>query len=216
MFLHSIGVVSLLAIALYFYNNNQVIGQELALLGARQANTEAEIFRLTEQLNYIESRAENVTEATDISAGACDTSFATGVYVLRTNTKYGPDTLDGYEIYHASMELSTWSINAGMRLNSYGIPTDFYFDYDGDGRIDTALAARFVREIPVAGNTIADRLLADSRVHQNLYSVFRCEWRNAEFTSSEDMNQKVSGKSAILWDLLKENSASITQWIQSE
>lgn len=216
MLLLSAGGLSLLATALYFYFENQDIRQELTLLSANQANAEAEIYRVTAQLNAIESEVKSAKEATDISAGTCDTKFATGVYVLRTSTKYGPDTSDAYDIYHASMEVSDWSINAGMRLNSYGVPTDFYFDYDGDGRIDTALAARFVREIPVAGNTIADRLLADSRVHQNLYSVFRCEWRNAEFTSSEDMNQNVSGTSAMLWGLLKENSASIAQWIRSE
>jgi hypothetical protein len=99
-------------------------------------------------------------------------------------------------------------------LNAFGIPSDLYFDYDGDGRIDTGLAARFVREIPFAGNTLADRLLADSRVHQNLYAVFSCEWRNAEFTSSEDMNARVSGTSNVLWDLVQENSASIVEWIK--
>ena len=112
-----------------------------------------------------------------------------------------------------SLLLSEWNVNVGTRLNGYGIPTDFYFDYDGDGRIDTALAARFVREIPIAGNTLADRLLADSRVHQNLYSVFSCEWRNAEFTSSDDMNAKVSGTSNMLWDLVQEHSEDLVEWI---
>jgi len=216
VFILSACVVLLLLVALHLYNENRQIRNDLTLLAVSQADTEVELSRLKEQVDSFESRVRDVSEAKELVSENCETKFATGVYVLRTETSYGPELTNGYDIYHASMDLSKWSVNAGMRLNSYGMPTDFYFDYDGDGRIDTALAARFVREVPVVGNTIADRLLADSRVHQNLYSVFRCEWRNAEFTSSDDMNQKVSGASAMLWELLKENSESIAKWIQSE
>jgi hypothetical protein len=138
------------------------------------------------------------------------------MYRLITSTNYGPDESTEYEIYNVSVLIAEWSINAGMRLNSFGLPTDFYFDYDGDGRTDTALAARFVREIPVAGNALAERLLADSSIHQNLYSVFSCEWRNAEFTSADDMSNEVSATSAMLWNLVQENSESIAEWIQTQ
>jgi hypothetical protein len=121
--------------------------------------------QLREQLEAIELQLAEAKEASLATGTVCDRAFPGGLYRLETNTDYGTSSGD-YEIYHVSVRLSEWNVNVGTRLNTFGIPTDLYFDYDGDGRIDTALAARFVREIPVAGNTLADRLLADSRVHQ--------------------------------------------------
>jgi len=135
----------------------------------------ADDIELREQLEAIELQLAEAQETSLAMGTVCDRAFPGGLYRLKTNTDYGTAPGD-YEIYHVSVRLSEWNVNVGTRLNSFGIPTDLYFDYDGDGRIDTALAARFVREIPVAGNTLADRLLADSRVHQNLYAVFSCEW----------------------------------------
>jgi hypothetical protein len=175
----------------------------------------ADSAQLRQQLQAIESGLADAKASSAASGALCDRTFPSGLYRLETSTNYGANSVGDYEIYHASVVLSEWNVNVGTRLNAYGIPTDFYFDYDGDGRIDTALAARFVREIPVAGNTIADRLLADSRVHQNLYGVFSCEWRNAEFTSSDDMNAGVSGTSNMLWDLVQEHSENIVEWIRA-
>ena len=169
--------------------------------------------QLRQQLQAIEAGLADAKASNATGDTLCDRTFPSGLYRLETSTNYGANSLGPYEIYHASVVLSEWNINVGTRVNDYGIPTDFYFDYDGDGRIDTALAARFVRELPIAGNTIADRLLADSRVHQNLYGVFSCEWRDAEFTSSDDMNAGVSGTAKMLWDLVQENSESIVEWI---
>jgi hypothetical protein len=170
--------------------------------------------QLRQQMQAIEAGLADAKAANAAGGTVCDRAFPSGLYRLTTSTDYGANSGGAYEIYHASVTLSEWNINVGTRVNAYGIPTDFYFDYDGDGRIDTALAARFVREIPVAGNTIADRLLADSRVHQNLYEVFSCEWRDAEFTSSDDMNAGVSGASTMLWDLVQEHSENIVEWIR--
>lgn len=176
----------------------------------------AENAKLHEQLASMQTEFNDFQEVAEMSRSSCDTIFPTGLYRLSTSTSYGPAIPGEYNIYHVSVSLSQWGVNTGMRVNSYGIPTDFYFDYNGDGRVDTAIAARFVREIPVAGNSIADRLLADSRVHQNLYSVFSCEWRNAEYTSAQDINDGVSGTAKMLWDLVQDNSASLFEWISSE
>ena len=148
------------------------------------------------------------------ASATCDSKFPTGLFRLVTDTDYGPGPDGEYEIYHASVALAEWSINVGLRVNAESTPTEFYVDYNGDGIIDTAVAARFARELPIAGDSIADRLLADSQVHQNLYAVFSCEWRNAEFTSSEDINNSVSGSSKYLWYLVQEHSDSLVEWIE--
>lgn len=208
-----LAIAVLAGIAIYSHVESRRMETELLELRQTVDRMSVADTQLREQLEAIELQLAEAKEASLATGTVCDRAFPGGLYRLETNTDYGTSSGD-YEIYHVSVRLSEWNVNVGTRLNTFGIPTDLYFDYDGDGRIDTALAARFVREIPVAGNTLADRLLADSRVHQNLYAVFSCEWRNAEFTSSEDMNAQVSGTSNMLWDLVQENSESIVQWIR--
>lgn len=205
-------VVALAGAAIYSYAENRRMEAELGQLREAINRMAVNDAQLREQIHTIESQLAEARKASLVTGTVCDRAFPAGLYRLETNTDYGTSGGD-YEIYHVSLRLSEWNINVGTRVNAFGIPTDLYFDYDGDGRIDTPLAARFVREIPVAGNSLADRLLADSRVHQNLYAVFSCEWRNAEFTSTEDMNAKVSGTSNMLWNLVQENSESIVEWI---
>ena len=205
--------VALAAVVLYFHNENRKTSTEIGQLSDVLADLRADNDRLNEQLEVVRSNLDEAREVT-ASAQACDTRFPPGLYRLLTSTSYAPNIASEYSIYHASVPLSEWSVDVGMRLNSFGVPTDFYLDYDGDGRIDTAMAARLVREIPIAGNSLADRLLADSRVHQGLYSVFSCEWRNAEYTSPDDMNSRVAGTSKMLWDLVQEHSGSILEWIR--
>ena len=208
--------VALAAVALYFHIENLRLKVEINQLSDSLAALRADNDQLRKQVEVVQSDLDDVRVTSESVRATCDTKFPTGLYRLLTSTSYGPNAVSEYEIYHVSVLLAEWSINVGMRLNTFGIPTDFYFDYDGDGRIDTALAARFVREIPIAGNTIADRLLADSRVHQDLYSVFSCEWRNAEYTSADDMNDKVAGTSNMLWDLVQAHSESIVEWIRAQ
>lgn len=208
-----VAIAVLAGIAIYSHVESRRMENELLRLMETVDRMAVDDAQLRERLKGIESTLAKAQETSLAMGTVCDREFPGGLYRLKTNTDYGTSSGD-YEIYHVSVRLSEWNVNVGARLNSFGIPTDLYFDYDGDGRIDTALAARFLREIPVVGNTLADRLLVDSRVQQNLYAVFGCEWRNAEFTSSEDMNAQVSGTSNMLWDLVQENSESIVQWIR--
>lgn len=213
----SISFVALAAVALYSHNENRRLMLDIDELNRALVELSADSDQLRDQVAILQSSLDDIQQvASELAKATCDTTFPSGLYRLLTSTSYGPSSRGEYEIYHVSVLLAEWNVNVGMRLNALGIPTDFYLDYNGDGRIDTPLAARFVREIPIAGNTIADRLLADSGVHQNLYSVFSCEWRNAEYTSAADMNDSVSGTSNMLWDLVQENSASIVDWIRSQ
>ena len=169
---------------------------------------------LKDRLQSIELGFADVKSSNGTIIRVCENRFPSGLYQLRTDTNYGP--LSGgeeYEISHVSTLVGGWNINAGITLNDFGIPTAFYFDYDGDGKIDSAIAARLARELPIVGNTIANRLLADSSIHQNLYSVFSCEWRNGEFTSSDDMINEASHTTNVLWDLIQEYSDQIDEWI---
>jgi hypothetical protein len=212
----SILFVALTAVVFYFHAENRRLNIEIGRVSNALAELNVNNDRLSEQVQVLESTLDEMRVATDSARAACDTEFSPGIYRLVTRTSYGPSAASEYAIYHASVPISEWSINVGTSLNSFGVPTDFYLDYDGDGRIDTPLAARFVREIPVVGNTLADRLLADSRVHQNLYSVFSCEWRSAEYTSTGDINDSVAGTSKMLWDLVQEHSESIVEWIRGD
>jgi len=169
---------------------------------------------LKDRLQSIEIGLADVKSSDETIMRVCEKRFPSGLYQLKTDTNYGPlSEGEEYEISHVSTLVGGWNINAGITLNDFGIPTAFYFDYDGDGKIDSAIAARLVRELPIVGNTIADRLLADSSIHQSLYSVFSCEWRNGEFTSSDDMINEASNTTNVLWDLIQEYSNQIDEWI---
>lgn len=211
----AIVLIALIGALIYLHAESRRMEAEILRLSETVERVLADGAQIRQQMQAIESEMADAKASSAASGALCDRAFPSGLYRLETSTNYGVNSVGDYEIYHASVVLSEWNVNVGIRSNAYGIPTDFYFDYDGDGRIDTALAARFVREIPVAGNTIADRLLADSRVHQNLYGVFSCEWRNAAFTSSDDMNAGVSGTSNMLWDLVQEHSENIVEWIRA-
>jgi hypothetical protein len=211
----ALALIALVGVAIYFHSENRRMEGEIHRLRQTLDQLLGEDTQLRQRIQALEANLASTQAAAADMGAVCDRLFPSGLYRLQTSTNYGANSVGDYEIYHVSVLLSEWNINIGTRLNAYDIPTDFYFDYDGDGRIDTALAARFVREIPVAGNSIADRLLADSRVHQNLYSVFSCEWRNAEFTSSEDMNARVAGTSNMLWDLVQKHSEDIVEWIRT-
>lgn len=211
----AVTLVALIGATIYFLAESRETRAEILRLRETVDRMLADDAQLRERIQILESRLAETRDSSATTGALCDRVFPGGLYRLETNTNYGANSVGDYEIYHVSLLLSRWNVNIGTRLNGYGVPTDFYLDYDGDGRIDTPLAARFVREIPIAGNTIADRLLADSRVHQSLYAVFSCEWRNAEFTSSDDMNAKVSGTSNMLWDLVQEHSAEIVEWIEA-
>lgn len=204
-----------IALMIYSYSEFRRTKDELRSVAEVIDVLRAENAELNERTSTLESKWSGADESGTFANASCDTQFPAGLYRLSTDTSYGPGLAGAYEIYNVSLTIAEWRVNVGTRLNTYAIPTEFYVDYDGDGRIDTALAARFAREIPVVGNTIADRLLADSRVHQNLYNVFSCEWRNAAYTSSDDMSSGVSGSSSYVWDLVQKQSEDIVEWIEA-
>jgi hypothetical protein len=211
----SIVSIALIGALVYLHVESRRMETEVLRLSETVDRMLADDAQLRQQIEAVESGLADAKAASAVSGATCDRTFPSGLYRLKTSTNYGANSVGDYEIYHVSAVLSEWNVNVGARFNAYGIPTDFYLDYDGDGRIDTALAARFVREIPVAGNSIADRLLADARVHQSLYGVFSCEWRTAEYTSSDDMSAGVSGTSNMLWDLVQEHAENIVGWIEA-
>ncbi len=177
---------------------------------------------LRHRLTQIESRLSSIDSAVaDVKTGnefgsVCTTSFPGGVYELMTNTVYGPsDEPNDYEISHVSVVVGDWNVNAGIRWNSFSLPVGLYFDYDGDGMNDTAIAARLAREIPIVGSSLADKLIANADTQQRLYAVFSCEWEKAEFTSSDAMAAGASDASDTLWNLIHEYANEISTWIDN-
>lgn len=176
--------------------------------------------KLNENFESLQRAVSDLNESIELLSAVsyepsgCTTNFPVGLYQLTTSSRYSTAPETEYDIYHVTTDLAGWQVNAGFRVNSLLIPTDFYFDYDGDGIIDTALAARLVREIPMAGTSLADRLISNTPVHQALYDVFSCEWRNAEYTSVQDVNDDVSDASIRLWKLVEDHSAELVKWIQ--
>ena len=206
-------VLVLIGVVYVLYQDIRRINSDLVQISRTTQELFAENNLLRQRVLSIESALKDVKAARK-SGAVCDTKIPGGLYQLKTSTAYGPSTeSDEYEISHASVLIGSWNVNAGIRWNSYGIPTGLYFDYDGDGKNDTAIAARLAREIPIVGNSLADRLLADSNIQQSLYAVFSCEWRNAEFTSIDDMTNKVGDTSNMLWGLIHEYSSDISEWI---
>lgn len=123
---------------LYLHLENRGLQAESEQLSVMLAALRADNDQLKEQVADVRSSLDDVRVASESAVAICDTEFPSGLCRLLIRTNYGPDTPREYEIYHASVPLAEWRIDVGTRLNSFGLPTDFYFDYDGDGRIDTA------------------------------------------------------------------------------
>lgn len=207
--------VGLLVATIYQMRQFAVLEEEHLELSESFAELNENFESLQRSLSDLNASIESLSAITYEPSG-CATNFPVGLYQLTTSTRYSTVQEADYDIYHVTTDLAGWQVNAGFRVNSFLIPTDFYFDYDGDGIIDTALAARLVREIPMAGISLADRLISNTPVHQALYDVFSCEWRNAEYTSVQDVNDGVSDASIQLWRLVEDHSAELIKWIQEE
>lgn len=195
------------------------LGRTQAQIDALEQKSNELTLTNSDAISRIEALESELSQAM-VSSGAvatvCETGFPSGLYVLKTSTSYSVSSeTDEYEIDHVSTQIGDWQVNAGISRNSYGVPNALYFDYNRDGKIDTSIAVRLAREIPFVGNSIADRLLANSDDYQNLYAVFSCEWGNADFTSTADMANNLSDSSEMLWNLVQEYTVEIADWIES-
>ncbi len=212
--------VALVLVALAGLSVHQL--RQIDELKARNDSLSNTVSDLNTSVQELQEAIADLTASLESASGAaaypvgCTAEFPVGLYQLTTSSRYSSAPETEYEIYHVTTDLGGWQVNVGFRVNNFLVPTDFYFDYDGDGIIDTPLAARLVREIPLAGATLADRLISNTPVHQGLYDVFSCEWRNAEYTSVQDVGDGVSEASLRLWTLIQENSSNLVEWIQEE
>jgi len=144
-----------------------------------------------------------------------------GFYELQTSTQYDPDLDEttSYTIRHVVVDLQyeeygtklQMGLAAGDALGMIPVPITAYFDYDGDGQIDTDMAMDFIRDIPVIGGRLAK--VYDPVVSQTVYSIFVSEAVNAEYTSVNDMADDVESASSYLWKFVQDQYETIEKWV---
>lgn len=144
-----------------------------------------------------------------------------GFYELQTSTQYDPDLDEtaSYTIRHVVVELQyedygtklQMGLASGEALGMIPVPIAAYFDYDGDGQIDTDMAMDFIRDIPVIGGRLAKAY--DPVVSQMVYSIFVSEAVNAEYTSVDDMADDAQSASSYLWKFVQDQYETIEKWV---
>jgi len=144
-----------------------------------------------------------------------------GFYELQTSTQYDPDLDEtaSYMIRHVVVEVQyedygaklQMGLASGETLGMIPAPIAAYFDYDGDGQIDTDMAMDFIRDIPIIGGRLAKAY--DPVVSQMVYSIFVSEALNAEYTSVDDMADNAETASSYLWKFVQDQYETIEKWV---
>jgi hypothetical protein len=206
--------------------------QAISALEQRVADGEAALASVTREAAAARERAENqaarielLENAPDpvtgiISIPALDMLLALepGFYELTTDTQYDPESDEAveYAISHVVVEFNydTYStrLNVGIaRSGTWSLPIGIYFDYNGDGKIDSDMAMKFAGDIPLIGGLLKSAY--KPVISQNLYSIFVRESSTAEHVSFADISEDAGAASNRLWSFLQSQYETIKEWI---
>lgn len=201
-------------------------------LEQRVADSEATITLMSREAASARERAENqaarialLENAPDPGTGIIPTPTAEmlaalepGFYELTTTTQYDPasDEAVEYAVSHAVLEFNydTYStrLNVGIaRSGAWSLPIGIYFDYNGDGKIDSDMAMKFAGDIPLIGGLLKSAY--KPVISQNLYSIFVRESAAAEHVSFADISEDAGAASNRLWTFLQSQYETIKEWI---
>ena len=145
-------------------------------------------------------------------------SLSSGIYELTTEVAVDPleDNKSIYTIYHFVLNIEVGAFKRWLHFGyaSSGVLSHiFYFDYDGDGKIDTSMMNEYVESIPAIGKTAS--WLVDPELSQSLYNAFRLNSDNAEKLSMDEIATRVGKKIEVVWEWIEDSSSDFGEWVQS-
>ena len=218
-----IATVALLAFATWRLSMQSA---QLDLLALQLSSTRSELEQTRTALDASAGRIEElearIAAVERIQVQAFDTpvpisinvlnALPPGLYELETTTAFDAASEEtSYSITHIVLELRDETrVHLGVARAGM-VPKGAYFDYDSDGLIDAEMAIDFVREIPFVGRSLARSY--DTRVAQNLYSIFIAEVEGATYTSIDDLRNGAAAQSSYLWDFVMRQYEAIEAWV---
>ena len=206
--------------------------REIRALEQRVADSELAIALVTREAASARERAERQAQRIEILENAPDpvagiipipspdvlAALEPGFYELTTSSQYDPesDEASEYAISHVVVEFSydTYStrLNVGIaRSGTWSLPIGIYFDYNGDGKIDSDMAVKFAGDMPLIGSLLKSAY--KPVISQNLYSIFVRESAAAEHVSFADISEDAGAASNRLWTFLQSHYETIKEWI---
>ncbi len=178
---------------------------------------------LHEQLNeqaahiYQVEKASEIKQANRASISQIR-SLSSGIYELTTEVSVDPfeNERSVYTIYHFVLNVDVGAFRSRLQFGyaSSGLLSHvFYFDYDGDGKIDTSMMEEYAESIPVVGKAVS--WLIDPELSQSLYNAFRLNSEKAEKLSMDVIATRVDSRIEIVWEWITESSSDFGAWIKN-
>lgn len=188
----------------------------------RAASETAAALELAERqqvrLSMLENAPDPVTGLIPVPTVAMLEPLGPGFYELTTSTRYDPaaDEASEYEISHMVVEFNydeySAKLNVGIaRSGTWSLPIGIYFDYNGDGKVDSDMAMKFAGDIPLIGGFLKSAY--KPVISQNLYSIFVHESATAEYVSFADLSEDAGAASNRLWTFLQSQYETIKAWV---
>lgn len=189
---------------------------------ARAASETAAALELAERqqvrLSMLENAPDPVTGMIPVPTVAMLEALGPGFYDLTTSTRYDPtsDDVSEYEISHMVVEFNydaySTRLNVGIaRSGTWSLPIGIYFDYNGDGKVDSDMAMKFAGDIPLIGGFLKSAY--KPVISQNLYSIFVHESAKAEYVSLADISEDAGAASNRLWTFLQSQYETLKEWV---
>ena len=178
---------------------------------------------LTEQLSEQAAHIYQVEKASEIRPSNRTSipqirSLSSGVYELTTEVVVDSleDNKTEYTIYHFVLNIEVGAFQRRLQFGyaSSGILSHvFYFDFDGDGKIDTSMMEEYVASIPAIGNTVS--WLINPELSQSLYNAFRLNSADAEKLTTAIIADRAASNIAIVWEWIKDSSSEFGAWAEN-
>jgi len=170
------------------------------------------------RLRLLETAPDPVTGIIPVPSVDMVVALEPGFYELTTDTRFDPasDDIVEYQVSHVTVEFNydthSTRLNVGIaRSGTWSLPIGIYFDYNGDGKIDSDMAMKFAGDIPLIGGFLKSAY--KPVISQNLYSIFVHEAATARHVSFAEISDDAAAASNRLWKFLESQYDSIKEWV---
>ena len=182
---------------------------QIAALQSQLAETEFHVYQVEKASEISQANRASITQRRSLSSG---------IYELKTDVAVDPfeTELKPYTIYHIVLSIEVGAIRQRVQFGyaSSGMFSHiFYFDHDGDGKIDTGMMEEYAESIPVVG--MAAPWLIDPELSQSLYNAFRLDSDMAVKLTMNEIATRVDSKLEIVWEWITESSSDFGAWIEN-
>jgi hypothetical protein len=172
---------------------------------------------LAEHAVQLEKLGATIRSSQERQTAAMIRSLGAGVYQLTADVVVDPADAEHQEylIYNFVVDFNVASVRQKLHFGygKKGFATHvIYFDYDGDGRIDTKMMNEFAKEVP--GLTYVANWFMDPEHSQAVYDAFRDNVDKAEPLAMDGLTDAASKTVDEMWDWLVSQTDDFSAWVE--